>query len=272
MPLKFTALVDSKLKKFPIDSTLLSKGEVSPLPRGKSYEVTSWSKAEDDHIQVELAYGAGTWYFYDPHVHFPPVDDVPTVAPRASKSKFLTEDDYVQGAKMLNCSVPALKAVVAVEASGSGFLKDGRPKILYEAHIFGNRTNYRYNKTNPVLSSYRWDRSLYRKGGSSWQKLEQAMRLNEGAAICSASYGLFQVMGFHYKTCGFETPRDYYNAQFTSEFEHLRCAIAFIKSKKLDKHLRTLNWDAFSYGYNGSGYKVHQYHIKLANAYRRFAA
>lgn len=78
-------------------------------------------------------------------------------------------------------------------------------------------------------------------------------------------------MGFHFALCGFESPKQYYDAQFTSEFEHLRCALAFIKSKGLDKHLRYLNWTAFSYGYNGSGFRKNAYHIKLAQAYQRYA-
>lgn len=82
---------------------------------------------------------------------------------------------------------------------------------------------------------------------------------------------MFQVMGFHYKTCGYANPKQYYDAQFTSEFEHLRCAIAFIKSKGLDRHLRTLSWRAFAYGYNGSGYRQHGYHTKLAQAYIRYS-
>lgn len=66
--LTITALVNSKLKKTPIDSTLLKPGQVHPFPRGKSYAVESWSKAENNHVKVELKYGAGSWYFYNPNI------------------------------------------------------------------------------------------------------------------------------------------------------------------------------------------------------------
>jgi two-component sensor histidine kinase len=48
----------------------------------------------------------------------------------------LTEEDYKRAARRLGCSVAAIKAVAEVEAPGSGFLPDGRPKILFERHIF----------------------------------------------------------------------------------------------------------------------------------------
>ena len=66
--LTITALVNSKLKKTPIDSGLLEPGQIHPFPRGKSYAVKSWSKAENDHIKVQLKYGAGTWFIYDPKI------------------------------------------------------------------------------------------------------------------------------------------------------------------------------------------------------------
>ena len=271
MSLKITAISHSLLKKYPVDSTKLKEGEVHPFPRGRTYEVKKWSKAENNHIKVELAHGAGTWYFFDPHVYFPPTDDRPVVAPKTSRSKTLTEEDYTKAASLLNCSKAAVRALVKIEANGRGFLKDGRPKILFEPHWFGYYTQYRYNRSLPQLSSRSWNRRLYRQGGTQWQKLERAMRLDEASAIKSASYGLFQVMGFHYKTCGYGNPKQYYDAQFTSEFEHLRCAIAFIKSKNLDRHLRSLNWAAFAYGYNGSGYRANRYDTKLAAAYRSYA-
>lgn len=273
--LSITALVDSKLKKEPIDSSLLKPGQVCPFPRGKSFQVVNWSKAEGDHIKVELDYGSGTWYCYDPHTYFPPTDDKVAIAPKQSRSKFLTEQDYIDAARMMNCSVTAIKAVAKIEANGGGFYTQGRlqglPKLLFESLIFGKKSGYKFNQSHPILSQVNWNRSLYKRGGHSWDKLHQASELNESAAIQACSWGKFQVMGFHFKTCGFESPQAYAKAQHTSEFEHLRCMLAFCKSKGLDRHLRNLDWNRFSYGYNGELYFKNRYHIKLAQAYSSFS-
>lgn len=77
-------------------------------------------------------------------------------------------------------------------------------------------------------------------------------------------------MGFHFRVCGYETPQQYAKMQHTSEFEHLRCFLAFVKSKGLDKYIRILNWKAFAYGYNGEFYWKNQYDKKMAAAYRSF--
>ena len=50
--------------------------------------------------------------------------------------KKLSELDYQDIAKELGCKVAAIKAVADVESSGDVFFSNGKPKILYEAHIF----------------------------------------------------------------------------------------------------------------------------------------
>lgn len=263
---KITAIVNTKAKKQPIDSSQLASNQVIDFPKDRSYFVEKWEPAEGNHLKCVLGYGAGTWFFFAPHCDFPPANKA-----YSSQSRILTERDYQVAAELLGCQVAAVKAVVAVEAAGRGFLRNGKPKILFEAHWFDNFTQGKYRQSHPNLSSRRWNRSLYKGGASEWNRLEAAMRLNRAAAIKSASYGLFQVMGFHWKTCGFNSPEAYYQAQFQSEFAHLKCAVAFIKSKGLDRHLRSLNWNAFAYGYNGSGYRQNNYHNRLSAKYYQFS-
>ncbi len=64
------------------------------------------------------------------------------VAPKALKEstkKFLAEKDLIDLAKELKVEVAAVKAVYEVESSGRGFLTSGKPKILFEGHIFWKR-------------------------------------------------------------------------------------------------------------------------------------
>ncbi|MDR2077148.1 MAG: N-acetylmuramidase family protein [Desulfovibrio sp.] len=51
-------------------------------------------------------------------------------------SKKFTFDDIASAAATLGLEPCAVKAVVEVESGGSGFLPDGRVKILFEGHVF----------------------------------------------------------------------------------------------------------------------------------------
>lgn len=184
----------------------------------------------------------------------------------------LTENDYQRAADRLGCEVAAIKAVDAVEASGAGFLPSGEPKILFEAHIFDRLTKGRFRRDFPEISSAKWDRSLYGPAGQHQHKrLAQAVALDRGAALQSASYGRFQVMGFNWKLCGYRSLQHFINAMYRSEGDHLDAFIGYVIGRGLADELQRKDWAGFALGYNGPGYKENHYDTKLAAAYKRFA-
>ncbi len=185
-------------------------------------------------------------------------------------SKLLIEKDYIEAAKILNVDVACIKAVAEVESRGDGFLKDGRPKILFEAHIFGKLTKYKFNNSHPYLSSLKWNKTLYKGGAKEYNRLVKAKSLDTAAALKSTSWGKFQVMGFNYKICGWKTIDDFVKDMFITEREHLLSFIGFVKSLKLDKYLKSLDWTKFAYYYNGPGYKKNFYDIKMKKAYEKY--
>jgi peptidoglycan hydrolase-like protein with peptidoglycan-binding domain len=185
----------------------------------------------------------------------------------------LTESDFADCASALGCTVAAIRAVVEVESSGSGFLADGRPKILFEAHLFSRFTGHKYDKTNPSISSPTWNRALYsRTGAGEWARLEQAMKLDRTAALKSASWGLFQILGSNFQAAGFSSVDDFVTAMKASEGDQLKAFANFVKHEGLDGFLRKLQWANFAARYNGPSYKKNKYDQKLAISYKRFAA
>lgn len=185
-------------------------------------------------------------------------------------SRELTESDFESAAKRLGCRVAAIKAVTEVEAPGGGFLASGEPKVLFEAHIFDQRTNGSFRRSHPNLSSAHWDRSLYGPAGANQhRRLAQAVALNRDAALQSASWGRFQIMGFNWRTVGRESLQDFVNAQYRSEAEHLRDFVGYVLARGLADELQRLDWAGFAYGYNGPGYAANKYDTKMAAAYRR---
>ena len=104
----------------------------------------------------------------------------------------------------------AIWAVCDIESAGGGFLPDTRPKILLEAHIFGGLTQHRWDATHPNVSSPSWDRSLYGAAGAhQYDRLAEAIALDRAAALESASWGMFQILGTNHAACGFPGVEDY---------------------------------------------------------------
>lgn len=191
--------------------------------------------------------------------------------------KTLTNEQIKDLANKHDIEYAGLKAVVEVEASGKGFIGDV-PKILYEPHIMHRlltKKNYitiRNNlmKAHPNLCYPRW--GTYKYGAESIQhkRLEVASQFNRDTALESCSWGLGQVMGFHWKSLGYKSLQAFINDMYESEAKQLEAMIRFIKVNGLLLALKNKDWVKFARGYNGSGYAKNKYHIKLANAYAKY--
>lgn len=192
-----------------------------------------------------------------------------------TSSKKLSKADIIAVANDLNIEPAALKAVIDVEAAGEGFDKQGRPTILFEPHIFWDELGkiHYYTKRTELakkhkgLLSQKWDKSLYRIGGSSHDKLKIGAELNWEAAHKSASWGLGQIMGFNAQKIGYATLKDFINDMYESEAKQLKAMGMFLKANGLISKLQRHDWAGFARGYNGSAYAKNQYDTKLAAAY-----
>jgi len=188
----------------------------------------------------------------------------------------LTEQDYINAASILNVDVAAIKAVKEVESSGSGFLKDGHIKLLFEPHIFFRQLKARGINPYPLMEGNedilyaKWVTGKYGTINQQPERLARAIAINEDAALCSASYGLFQLMGFQYQACGYDTVKAFYEDMCKDEATQLNIFCNFIKANHYDDELREHKWEEFALLFNGSGYRKNKYHIKLENAYNKY--
>lgn len=185
----------------------------------------------------------------------------------------LDDEDIERAAAELDLEPCILKAVCLVESAGSGFLASGKPKILFEGHIFWKELKKRgidpnqYSARYPNVVYLKWDRSKYLGGEAEYDRLGTAIAINHDAALCSASWGAFQIMGFNHTVCGFATVSDYVERQQESAAAQLESFCAFIRALKLVDALREKNWSKFAEAYNGPGYADNEYDVKLKNAY-----
>ncbi len=201
-----------------------------------------------------------------------------TDVPSDAGLPLLTEKDFQEAAHLLNCDVAAIKAVAEVESSGNGFLSDGRVKILFEGHQFHKFTQGVHAEAYPSICYKKWTKKYYTKGPNAdvrgageLARLEQAISLDRPAALKSASYGKFQIMGFNYSSCDFDNIEDFYAAMQKSEGAQLKAFCAFLRETNLDGHLRKHRWASFARGYNGPEYAKNKYDRKLAAAHAKYS-
>jgi hypothetical protein len=188
---------------------------------------------------------------------------------------FLRQEDIREAARAIGVEPAALQAVADVEASGTGFLPDGRPKILFEGHIMWRELRKRgldperFSRLYPSIVYRRWTRKHYIGDAGEYARYEAALKIDEEAAIASTSWGAFQIMGFNYKAAGFEDLRSFRHAMQSSVLAHLMAICWWMQSNSLVRRLQAKDWEGFARGYNGPGFKVNRYDEKLAAAYAR---
>lgn len=215
----------------------------------------------------------------------------PAPTPTGISQIGLTPDDFHRATTALQCTYAQLRAVDEVE-SGGGWFTDMRadilaldgpggfldgpnlPKILFEALWFHKFTHGAYDESHPNISSPKWDRKLYVGGQAEYKRLEEAIKLDEEAALKSASVGRYQIMGFNFDKAGFTDVHKFWDAMKTSEVLQLEAFVTFIGKSGLGDELRAISDDpktcrAFAGAYNGSG-QVDAYAGKIAAAHKKY--
>jgi hypothetical protein len=183
----------------------------------------------------------------------------------------LDEQIVIETARAHGIEPEALMAFAQIESPKGPYMSDGRPYILYEAHVFARNCapKGKYNDQYPTLSSASWDASLYGAGGThQYDRLERALRLDQHAALCACSWGSYQILGENWEYLGFSSPEEMILYMIRSEANQFDVFMRFIKKKGIIHALRAKDWDTAFYKYNGSAYKKHGYDTRFLSIYR----
>lgn len=182
----------------------------------------------------------------------------------------LSADGFKTATSMNGVDSAALWAVLSVETSGCGYLPDRRPKILFERHIFHRLTGGKFDATAPDVSAPTAG-GYGPSGAHQYDRLAVALKLNQSAAMKSASWGLGQVMGENFAIAGFPNVDTMVADMVDSEDAQLYGMACFIKGNNLHKKLQSRDWAGFARAYNGPDYAQHNYDGRLHEFYVRFA-
>lgn len=173
-------------------------------------------------------------------------------------------------AHRLGVNEDKMQAVKEVEARDSGFDSQGRPKMLFEPHVFyRNLTGTKRTRAVEAGLAYpSWRRNY---PSDSYPRLIEAMKIDQTAALKACSWGAGQILGENHVAAGYATPQAMVGSFMDDEENHYEAMVAFILDKRLDDDLRRGDWRGFARGYNGSRYAENGYHTKLAVAYARWS-
>jgi len=180
-------------------------------------------------------------------------------------------------AKKYGFEPAALKAVAFVESGGTFFWTvDGKalPPIRPEVHKFyqflsGKKRDeaVRQGLAHPQMNGI----SIPNSWAGRYDFFERMCRIDEAAAIKATSWGIGQVMGFHYDFLGFASPQELKKYACSGIEGQMELMCRFInKNPAINAALKNKNWAAFAKGYNGPAYAKNKYDKKLKEAYEKF--
>jgi hypothetical protein len=181
----------------------------------------------------------------------------------------LNAEGLARACGILGVGRAELRAVLAVEISGNGFLPDGRPKILFERHVFHRLTQGRHSAEHPGISNP--ERGDYCGSAAEYGRLERAISLDHRAAFDSTSWGLGPIMGFNAVKAGCPDPEAMERGFAQGADAQVAAAARFIAASGAQAHLDAHDWAAFARVYNGPRFVENHYDEKLQRAYERSA-
>ena len=201
-------------------------------------------------------------------------------------TKLLKNADLVNAAIRLDVSLASVYAINEVESKGRGFLDNGKPVILFERHIMYRQLATPRHESDDLAELQRHAAQLaatnpalvnpktggYAGGTAEHQRLSSARLIDDTAALESASWGAFQIMGYHWQRLGYASVQAFVEDMSAGESQQLAAFVRFIQTDPvLHKALKGRKWAEFAKLYNGPDYQRNLYDIKLQRAYERHA-
>ncbi|WP_455929923.1 N-acetylmuramidase family protein [Pseudomonas fluorescens] len=203
-----------------------------------------------------------------------PADSPLVTSPTCDGHTALTEADFQNAAAVLGNGISAnlIKAFASVESGGrSGFGPANMPVIAFEGHIFRKYTQHKYDRAYPLLSypflvnaGPQW-KANNKTQATAWRTLVDAYKLDQAAALMSASYGMFQVMGFNFAACGYKDVFEFVAALKLNASQQLMAFCGFCrKNPALLRAMKSKDFAGMARNYNGSSYGDYDRRIQKA--------
>ncbi|RUM97503.1 N-acetylmuramidase family protein [Pseudaminobacter arsenicus] len=189
-----------------------------------------------------------------------------------------TIDEIASAAKALGVEPAALLAIAEVESGGKAFaLVSGRrePLIRFEGHYFDRRLSAQKRqqaRVQGLASPTAGAVANPATQAARWRLLGRAAAIDHQAAHESASWGIAQVMGAHWRWLGYQDVDALVAEARSGVAGQIRLMMRYIEKSGLTAAINRRDWEGFARGYNGPDYKRGGYDTKIAAAYEKYRA
>lgn len=182
--------------------------------------------------------------------------------------KCLMDIDVVCIVCVIGVSEDVLCVVIEVEMFGGGFDWVGCLCMLFELYVFYCEFGVIFQCDVVQVQGLvyvKWGVKFYLVDSYFW--FELVMKISWVVVLCSVLWGFGQIMGFNYCVVGYLIVGDMVVVFCESEKVGFEVMVVFIVSENFDDDLCWLDWFGFVCGYNGVGYVMYGYYIKLVVVY-----
>lgn len=163
-----------------------------------------------------------------------------------------------------------ITAISNIESRGEGLIRDNTPVVLYERHqmvkAMSRRGLYKLidlclNGEPDLVNSSSGGYAPTRE--KEYERFCLAKAIHTECAIEATSFGIFQIMGFHWGKLGFSSPLEFEKYMGSLEGQ-VDCFFRFIETnRKLRKAILAKDLERIAYYYNGPLHEKNNYVGKL---------
>jgi len=183
----------------------------------------------------------------------------------------LTKAQITEIAASIGVDYASLMAFISVESGGQGFVNN-KIIIQFEPAWF--------KKMVPFAPSGAWSINKVENQAKEYVAFSNAFGIDANKAMQATSWGLGQIMGFHYGRLGYKSVDNMVDDFKKSEYQQVAGIAKYIAtSPTLSKALKARDWHTVAVNYNGAGYKDlaakygrEPYNISMEKAYSKYAA
>ncbi|WAW10178.1 N-acetylmuramidase family protein [Oxalobacter vibrioformis] len=190
----------------------------------------------------------------------------------------LTFEMISAAAQKLKIEPNVLDAVCRLEAREPGFLPSGKSAIRFEGQIFWKemlKRGFFEDKLRDLSQQYpnvlypKRMPEFYLEGEREYQRFDDAVTINEGAALAATAWGFFRLMGRQFAECGYDDIHAFVEGQKAGAAGQLEAFCQWMVSRGLIESLQQKDWQMFARLCYGPAYAERKYDKKLERAYKK---
>ncbi len=135
----------------------------------------------------------------------------------------------------------------------AGFMRDRRPLILFERHVFHKASDGKFHAFPDISSPVPYRSGEYGLYADQYDRLQKAMSLMPSAALMACSWGIGQTLGAGFSGMNYPSVMNFVTDMIASEDQQAHAVAMEIKHRNSGRFLRDLNFKEFAKIYNGRG-------------------